>query len=118
MTRTLNGRETNTILHALRSMAANARDDVRDACHDACDHFIDAPALTSVEIDALCESDSTLWLSARTSRRIDPPTPPFTKPVTGCLPTTTTTRLLWPSSSVFVVTPKENANYGRFCLHA
>jgi len=26
-----------------------------DACHDACDHFIDAPALTSVEIDALCE---------------------------------------------------------------
>ncbi len=55
MTRTLNGRETNTILHALRSMAANARDDVRDACHDACDHFIDAPALTSVEIDALCE---------------------------------------------------------------
>ena len=55
MTRTLNGRDTNTILHALRSMAANARDDVRDACHDACDHFIDAPALTSVEIDALCE---------------------------------------------------------------
>ena len=53
MTRTLNGRETNTILHALRSMASNARDDVRDACHDACDHFIDTPALTSVEIDAL-----------------------------------------------------------------
>jgi len=55
MKRILNGRETNTILHALRSMAANARDDVRDACHDACDHFIDAPALTSVEIDALCK---------------------------------------------------------------
>jgi hypothetical protein len=56
MNRILNDRETNTILHALRSMAANSRDDIRDACHDACDHFIDAPALTSDEINTLCES--------------------------------------------------------------
>lgn len=54
--RTFNNRETNTILHALRSMAQNARDDIRDACHDACDHSIDAPMLDSVAIDALCES--------------------------------------------------------------
>jgi hypothetical protein len=56
MKRILNDRETNTILHALRSMAANSRDDIRDACHDACDHFTDGSALPSDDIDALCES--------------------------------------------------------------
>jgi hypothetical protein len=56
MNRILNDRETNTILHALRSMAANSRDGIRDACHDACDHFQEAKPLTSTQIDALCES--------------------------------------------------------------
>ena len=56
MKRILNDRETNTILHALRSMAANSRDDIRDACHDVCDHFQEAKPLTSTQIDALCES--------------------------------------------------------------
>lgn len=54
--RILTDQETNTILHALRSMASNQRDDIKDACDQACDHFEENPALDSVEIDALCES--------------------------------------------------------------
>jgi hypothetical protein len=55
--RVLTDQEVNTILHALRSMAANQRDDIKDACDGRqCDHFGDAPALDSVAVDALCES--------------------------------------------------------------
>ena len=54
--RVLTDQETNTILHALRSMASNQRNDIKDACDGGCDHFVDAPALDSVAIDALCES--------------------------------------------------------------
>jgi hypothetical protein len=59
--RVLNDQETNTILHALRSMAANQRAGINEACdvHNqtffGCDHFVEAPALDSVAIDALCE---------------------------------------------------------------
>lgn len=53
--RKLNDREINTILHALRTVAQNLRDDIPDNC-TGCDHFIDAPCLDSIQIDALCES--------------------------------------------------------------
>jgi hypothetical protein len=40
MKRILNDREINTILHALRSMAANAREGAKYACQaPASDHF-------------------------------------------------------------------------------
>lgn len=54
-TRKLTDQETNTILHGLRTVAQNLRDDVPDNC-TGCDHFTDAPCLDSVAIDALCES--------------------------------------------------------------
>jgi hypothetical protein len=54
--RVLNDRETNTILHALRSMEHNAKNGIDDSCAEACDHFGDAPPLMPGAIEALCES--------------------------------------------------------------
>jgi hypothetical protein len=56
MTVLLNSRELATILHALRSMQSNLRDDIPDACSESCEHFTDADPLTSDEIDVLCEN--------------------------------------------------------------
>lgn len=56
ITQPLNSRELATVLHALRSMQVNLRNQDEDSCFQQCDHFDETTTpLTVEEIDALCE---------------------------------------------------------------
>lgn len=53
---TFDSRELATVLHALRSMQVNLRNQDEDSCFQQCDHFDETNTPLNVEeIDALCE---------------------------------------------------------------